>query len=393
MIARFRVAVSRHAAPALWLAVGLAACGKQDAPVEVVANASPALQLVTSGLDLPLLVTAPPSDSARLFVVEQSGRIRVVRHDTLVGVPFLDLSTAISCCGERGLLGLAFHSQYATNGFFFVSYTNPAGDTRVLRYHVSADPERATATAADTVLSQAQPFSNHNGGNLAFGPDGYLYFGLGDGGSGGDPLGNGQNTATLLGKLLRIDVSSMPYTVPATNPFVGQAGVRPEIWAVGLRNPWRFSFDRLTGALYIADVGQSAREEIDVEAAGAGGRNYGWSTMEGMICYVAGCSTAGLTLPVHDYTHSDGCSVTGGYVYRGTRVPALAGLYLYSDYCSGWVRSFAWLNGTASDHRDWPSLAPGGNISSFGEDARGELYVVQYTPGAVFRIVPAVTVP
>jgi len=346
---------------------------------EPPADATLALALVTGGLDRPIFVTAPPGDTGRLFIAEQTGRIRIARHDSLLAAVFLDLTSLITCCGERGLLGLAFHPQYASNGFFYVNYTDAAGDTRVVRYHVSANPDSADPASASLVLSQAQPFSNHNGGMLAFGPDGYLYIGLGDGGSGGDPQGNGQNPATWLGKMLRISVGAAAgYSVPGNNPFIAQAGTRPEIWSLGLRNPWRYSFDRLTGELYIGDVGQGQREEVDVEPAGSGGRNYGWNVMEGDICFQSGCSGAGLTPPAHSYSHADGCSVNGGYVYRGTRIPALRGHYFYADYCDGWVRSFRWSGGAATDHRDWPALAPGGAISSFGEDAAGELYVVRY---------------
>jgi glucose/arabinose dehydrogenase len=353
----------------------------------------PALQQLASGLSMPLFATAPPGDTARLFVVEQTGRIRILRNDTLLPTPFLDLSAAISCCVERGLLGMAFHPQYGANGRFLVNYTDAAGATQVVRYSVSSDPNVADPATAVTVLSQSQPFANHNGGMLAFGPDGYLYIGLGDGGSGGDPQGNGQNPSTWLGKMLRLDVTgATPYAVPPSNPFVGQAGVLPEIWATGLRNPWRYAFDRATGDLYIADVGQNAREEINVQPAGStGGQNYGWNIMEGTACYSppTGCSTAGLTLPVHDYSHTDGCSVTGGYVYRGARIPMLTGAYFYGDFCGGWVRSFRWSGGVVSGHLDWVQLRPaGGQVSSFGEDGRGELYVVSLA-GSVYRIVPA----
>jgi glucose/arabinose dehydrogenase len=378
----------RHA-EALLVGCALAACAASEAPV---VTGDPTIQLVASQLSSPLLVTAPPGDTARVFIVEQTGRIRIVRNDTLLPTAFLNVSALISCCGEQGLLGLAFHPQYATNGYFYVNYTNAAGNTQVVRYHVSSNPDSADAASASPVLSQAQPFPNHNGGMLAFGPDGFLYVGLGDGGSGGDPQGNGQNLGTWLGKILRIDVSGAgPYAVPPSNPFVGRAGALPEIWAWGLRNPWRFSFDRLTGDLYIGDVGQSAFEEIDVEVApSAGGRNYGWNVMEGKSCYAAAtCVTTGLTLPVLDYPHTQGCSVTGGYVYRGTRLPALAGMYLFADYCNGWVHGIRPLIGSVFKVTDWPRLAPGGTISSFGEDARGELYVVSHQPGAVFRIVPA----
>ena len=375
------------------VAVLAGAAGAATVRVLAPAEVPPVLQLVASALSSPLLVTAPPGDTARLFVVEQTGMIRVLRRDTLLATPFLDLTTAVSCCGERGLLALAFHPQYGSNGFFYVNYTDGGGTTRVVRYHVSADPQVADAATATVILSQAQPFSNHNGGMLAFGPDGYLYIGLGDGGSGGDPQGNGQNLATWLGKMLRIDVTGgSPYAVPASNPFVGQTGILPEIWASGLRNPWRYAFDRATGDLYIADVGQSAREEVNLQpAASAGGQNYGWNVMEGTACYSppTDCQTAGLTLPVLDYTHADGCSVSGGYVYRGQLIPMLAGAYFYADFCAGWVRSFRYVGGAATDQRDWTALRPpGGSISSFGEDGRGELYVVSLT-GTVHRIVPA----
>jgi len=367
--------------------------GVGGAATIVVFNAAdvpPALRLVASGLSAALFVTAPPGDTSRVLIVQQTGQVRVLRNDTLLATPFLDISGLVSCCGEQGLLGLAFHPQYAANGFFFVNYTDATGSTRVARYRVSANPNVADQGSASIVLTQAQPFSNHNGGMLAFGPDGYLYIGLGDGGSGGDPLGNGQNLGTLLGKLLRIDVDgASPYAVPATNPFVGVAGVRPEIWASGLRNPWRFSFDRITGDLYIGDVGQSAREEVDVQpAASPGGQNYGWNVMEGFICYAAvSCSQTGLTLPVLDYPHTDGCAITGGYVYRGARVPILAGRYLYSDYCTGFVRSFRFQGGQATDPRDWSMNLPlGGSVTSFGEDARGEVYVAIQS-GSVYRIV------
>jgi hypothetical protein len=243
------------------------------------------------------------------------------------------------------------------------------------------------------VLAVDQPFSNHNGGLIAFGPDGYLYVGLGDGGSGGDPLGNGQRLTTLLGKLLRIDVadSRRPYAVPPDNPFVGQGGgVKGEIWAYGLRNPWRFSFDRITGDLYIGDVGQGAWEEIDVATAASGrgrGVNYGWNVMEGAHCYNAStCDQTGLALPVIEYDHGDGCSVTGGHVYRGAAAPELAGHYFYADYCDGWIRSFRYSGGAATDRRDWTgTYDAGGPISSFGEDGVGDMYVVMHG-GRVFRI-------
>jgi hypothetical protein len=346
------------------------------------------LQLVTSALSSPVFVTAPPADTTRLFVVEQGGQIRVLRHDSLLAVPFLDVSGHIVAGGEQGLLSLAFHPAYASNGRFFVYYTDPSGNTRVVRYQVSADPNVADSTSGDTILAAVQPFSNHNGGLLVFGPDGKLYVGLGDGGSSGDPQGNGQNRATVLGKILRLDVDLPAPFIPADNPFVGVAGARGEIWLYGLRNPWRFSFDRATGDLYVGDVGQNTWEEVDVLTAGsAGGGNYGWNVMEGNHCYGASsCDRTGLVLPVLEYGHSDGCSVTGGYVYRGSRVSSLQGVYLYGDYCGGWVRSFRYVNGQATESREWPSLAVSGGLSSFGEDPNGDVYLTSLS-GSLYRIV------
>ena len=369
----------------------LLACSNTSEPSPVAAG----LQLVTGGLSSPVFVTAPPGDTLRLFVVEQGGRVRVLRRDTLLGTPFLDLRGKIAAGGERGLLSLAFHPQYASNGRFYVYFTDPNGDIRIVRYRVSADSNVADALSADTVLAVPHPGqSNHNGGQLAFGPDGKLYAGLGDGGSFGDPDTNAQNRHRLLGKMLRLDVDGATgYTIPADNPFVADTSAAPEIWALGLRNPWRFSFDRQTGDLYIADVGQGVAEEVNVQpAASAGGENYGWDVMEGTYCYPPGtttCNQAGLTRPVAQYEHPAGCSITGGYVYRGTRVPGLAGQYLYSDYCTHFVRSFRYSGGQAIDPRDWtPQLDPGGNVSSFGQDARGELYILTLG-GTLYRVVAA----
>ncbi|HSM17530.1 MAG TPA: PQQ-dependent sugar dehydrogenase, partial [Gemmatimonadales bacterium] len=323
--------------------------------------------------------------------VEKTGRIRIVTNGTLLGTPFLDISSQVSGGGEQGLLGLAFHPQYAQNGIFVVNYTNQAGDTRVSRFTVSANPDLADGGSEQVILAVAQPFANHNGGMLAFGPDGYLYVGLGDGGSGGDPQGNGQDRTTLLGSILRLDIDgAAPYAIPPTNTYASSQTFRREIWAYGVRNPWRFSFDRTTGDLYIGDVGQGAREEIDFQAASSmGGENYGWNIMEGAICFSpgSGCNQTGLTLPVLDYDHSQGCSVTGGYVYRGAAVPALQGRYLYADWCQGWVRTLRIQGGQAVDQEEWPTLAPGGSITSFGEDAQGDVYILVGS-GSVYRIVP-----
>jgi len=353
------------------------------------------LFLVAQGLNRPVYVTAPPGDTGRLFVVEQAGLVRLIRHDTLTTEIFLDLRASVTNGGpaEQGLLSIAFHPNYATNGYMFASYTDHAGNTRVVRYHVSADPDSIDVASGDTILALPQPYSNHNGGLVTFGSDGYLYVGLGDGGGGGDPDSNGQDLSALLGKILRLDVNgSLPYQIPPSNPFVGQAGARGEIWAYGLRNPWRFSFDRTQHDLYIGDVGQNAREEVDYQPAVSAGLNYGWNTMEGSQCYGGGtCNRTGLTLPIIDYPNpGDGCAVTGGYVYRGARLPAYVGTYFYADYCGGWIRSFKVVGGQVTAHRDWSNqLLTNGNVSSFGEDARGELYVVIHGGGRLYRVVAA----
>lgn len=348
------------------------------------------LELVTAGLSFPLALTSPPGDP-RLFVAEKGGLIRIIKAGALVPTPFLDLSVLVSRGGEQGLLGLAFHPAFASNGRFFVDYTDTDGNTRIVAYRVSSDPDRADAGSAQILLTIEQPYSNHNGGGLVFGPDGFLYIGMGDGGSGGDPHGNGQDRDDLLGSLLRIDVNGPSgYAIPPDNPFRDELGSRGELWDYGLRNPWRFSFDRATGDLYIADVGQNAREEVNVATAASGrgrGLNYGWSRMEGSVCFGGGsCDRTGLVIPVAEYGHDQGCSITGGHVYRGTRAPELVGHYLYADFCEGWVRSFRYSNGSATDAREWPALKPGGLVSSFGEDAAGEVYILE-SSGSVYRIV------
>jgi glucose/arabinose dehydrogenase len=378
--------------PLVLLAMAVAACGDSGTEPEPEPEPEPQvseLQLtqVASGLTNPVHLTAPAGDT-RLFVVEQVGRIRIVEGGNLRSEPFLDISSLVSSGGERGLLSVAFDPSYASTGFFWVDYTDVNGDTRVVRYRVSSDPNVADPASATVVIAIAQPFANHNGGQIAFGPDGMLYVGMGDGGSGGDPLDNGQDRSTLLGDLLRLDVrSATPYAIPADNPYRLSTTFRPEIWASGLRNPWRFSFDRTAGTLYIADVGQEEREEINAVSPTSAGLNYGWAVMEGTRCYrTASCDPAGLTLPVHEYTHADGCSITGGYVYRGTRLTGLQGTYFYSDYCFGWLRSFVLQNGTATNHLEW-DVGTIGHVTSFGEDAAGELYVL-VAEGHVSRIDP-----
>jgi glucose/arabinose dehydrogenase len=337
-------------------------------------------------------ITNAGDGSADLYVVEQRGVIwRVSAEGTVDDTPFLNIVTQIGCCDERGLLGLAFHPGFETNGRFFVDYTDREGNTVVSEFTVAANGT-ADPDSERQLLGIEQPFENHNGGMLAFGPDGYLYIGTGDGGSGGDPFDNGQSMETLLGKILRIDVDSgRPYGIPADNPFVGQVpevSSRPEIWDLGMRNPWRFSFDRQTGDLWIGDVGQDAYEEVDAEPAGQGGRNYGWNTMEGMHCFNRNiCNMDGLTLPVAEYKHAQGCSITGGYVYRGTALPQLAGLYVYADYCSGrlWaLDAAAALSAGSAEPTQYGELSI--NPTAFGEDEAGELYVVSQG-GQVFRLI------
>jgi glucose/arabinose dehydrogenase len=280
----------------------------------------------------------------------------------------------VKCCGEQGLLSVLFDPDYATNGFFYVNYTGLSGETRIERYHSTPGSDVADANSAKLILTIAQPFTNHNAGHMLFGPWGRLYIPMGDGGSANDPQGNGQNLNTLLGKLLRINVhTSEPYRVPSDNPFVGQAGARPEIWALGLRNPWRFDID--DDKLYIADVGQAQREEVNVVPIRTPALNYGWHDMEGSICLSGTCGS-GYTLPLVEYDHSQGCAIIGGFVYRGTQLPELQGQYFYSDLCGGWVRSFTYANHLATQQRQWTQFETLQQPRSFGVDGVGELYVI-----------------
>ncbi len=359
---------------------------------------------IASGLTRPVFVTAPPGDALRVFVIEQfTATIRILKGGVLLARPFLDINSLVIDNGnERGLLGLAFHPHYAANGYFYVNYTNNAGETVVARYTVSQNPDLADPNSASVLITISQPYANHNGGMLAFGPyDGYLYIGMGDGGSAGDPDNRAQNDSELLGKLLRIDAdSAQPYAIPPDNPYVGPGDPRDEIWAKGLRNPWRFSFDRLTGDLYIADVGQSAYEEIDFQSIlSTGGENYGWRLMEASHCYnpPSNCDSEGLTYPIHEYTHGGSpfrCSVTGGYVYRGSNLDGLQGTYFFADYCSGQVWSFRYDGSTVTSFTDRTAeLNPGNGVSiesivSFGEDGIGELYVVDLG-GEIFKVCPS----
>jgi glucose/arabinose dehydrogenase len=374
-------------------------------------------QIYASGFQTPVAFVQDPTDRSVQFVVQQTGRIRVVRNGTVLGTDFLDLTSAIACCGEQGLLGLAFAPDYASSGRFFVNFTNSAGDTVVARFRRSTEPVVADAASrADlTFLGRRiieQPFANHNGGHLVFGPDGYLYIGLGDGGSGNDPGNRAQNPNELLGKMLRIDVNvpgsdPIGYTIPPDNPFVGRAGL-DEIWAFGLRNPWRYSFDDParggTGALVIGDVGQNRFEEIDYEPRGAGGRNYGWRNREGAHDNVTSQQPAFQPLidPIFEYGRSDGVSVTGGFVYRGSRLgSSYRGRYFFADY-SGRVWSLALSvdeagEARASDRREHTAELGGssvlGSISSFGVDADGELYIVNHSGGRIVRIAAPLSAP
>lgn len=339
-----------------------------------------------SGLVDPLDLVHAGDASGRLFIAEQGGRIKVLYSDSSMPALFLDLhDRAIQGDYEQGLLGLAFHPRYAQNGYFFVNYTDANGDTLISRFQVSADPNIANPDSEFILLQVTQPYSNHNGGGLAFGPDGYLYIGLGDGGSGGDPQGNGQSLNTLLGKLLRIDIDNGdPYAIPPDNPFLSGAS-REEIWAYGLRNPWRFSFDLITGDLYIADVGQNRREEVNYLPAGIlGGSNFGWNYMEGFENY-QGEQPENLLLlpPVVDYSHDFGCSITGGYVYRGSSLPEWQGVYFYSDFCTGNVWGMIQTpDGSWESQLIFPT---GFGVSSFGQDESGEIYLVDHR-GAILRL-------
>ena len=349
------------------------------------------LERVASGFSNPLHVTHANDGSSRLFVVEQRGLVRILKDGAILPTPFLDISARVSCCGERGLLSIAFPPGRGPKSEFYADYTDVSGNTRISRFTVSGDPNAADASSEQILLGIAQPFANHNGGQLAFGPDGYLYVGMGDGGSAGDPNNNAQNPSSLLGKILRIDVvGKAAYAVPPSNPFTGVAQARGEIWATGLRNPWRFSFDRKTGGLFIADVGQGAWEEVDVQPADStGGENYGWRLTEGSHCYAppSGCPTAGIMLPVVEYSHAGGnCSITGGFVYRGRDFDGLTGIYFYGDYCSGRIWG---LRRTDTGWDDIELARPGFAISTFGEDEAGEIYVADYSGGVIHRLTDA----
>ncbi len=368
-------------------------------------GASPALALtkVASGFSRPIQVKAAAGDNDRLYVVEQTGKIWILKNGVTSAEPFLDIQEIVSNPDapngyhqEQGLLGVAFHPNFAKNGRFFVNYTegpfsddNPKGNSHVVEYKRSAgDPDKADPTAVKEILTQAQPFTNHNGGALEFSPkDGFLYIGFGDGGAGGDPQGNGQKLTTWLGKMLRLDIDAgNPYSAPEGNLIGGL----PEIWDYGLRNPWRFTFDACTGDLYIGEVGQDTYEEVDVEPAGQGGKNYGWNTMEGLHCFepMNGCDQAGLTLPVTEYDHLTGKSITGGYVYRGAKMPGLRGTYFYADYVTNRMWTFKWDGGASVTPTEITAdVMPPEAMSSFGQDNFGEIYVTSLY-GDIYRIDP-----
>ncbi len=347
------------------------------------------LAQMVGGLAKPVTITAMPDVAdKRLFVVEQDGLIRTIKADkTLDATPFLDIKSKVKSSGEMGLLGLAFHPNVADNRYFFVDYVDKNQTTVIARYTISKATGLGDPSSEKILLKISQPYVNHKGGNVVFGPDGYLYIGMGDGGSGGDPENRGQNKNELLGKMLRLNVDGGDaYAIPADNPFA-KGGAKPEIWAFGLRNPWRFSFDRKNGDLYIADVGQGDYEELDLQKAGSkGGENYGWRCYEGSHEFnINGCqSAASYVKPIVEYGHTEGrCSITGGYVYRGAKYPALGGKYFYGDFCGGQLYYTEQVSGAWA-----PVLAAstGYQISVFGEDSSGELYAANYATGVIYQV-------
>lgn len=373
-----------------------AVLGQEDASFDP-ATFDVGFEPVAEGFAQPLDVADANDDSGRLFVVEKGGTIRIIADDAVVETPYLDSTDRVGSDGsEQGLLGLAFAPNHAESGLFYVNYTDVNGNTVVSRFAVTDDPNVADPGSEEVILQQEQPYPNHNGGELAFGPDNYLYIGLGDGGSGGDPQGNAQRLNTWLGKILRIEVDpeyvpeGEAYGIPEDNPFLDEENALPEIWAFGLRNPWRFSFDRMTGDVWIADVGQNQIEEVNyVPIDAMAGLNFGWNPTEGSSCYIgADCDTTGFTLPVLEYTHDEGgCSVTGGYVYRGEEMPDLDGTYLFADYCSG----FLWGGGQDASG-EWVMSDPietGMGISGFGEDDAGNVYLTDLNGGGVYLVSPA----
>jgi glucose/arabinose dehydrogenase len=403
------LARARVAAAAAVLLLGIvplpAAASVRPAPVTsgstapVLAAADIAIVPYETGLTRPVFITSARDGTGRTFIVQQGGQILVRKNGAILPTPLLDIHTRVTDSGEQGLLGMAFHPSYKTNRKFYVNYINLDGDTVIREYKTQvANPDRADTASARTILKVRQPYSNHNGGMLAFGPGGYLYIGLGDGGGAGDPGNRAQNLDTMLGKMLRIDINRATlgrnYAVPKSNPYVGRAGLN-EIWQSGLRNPWRYSFDRKTGTLWIGDVGQAKWEEVDravhTDTGSGRGYNWGWRVMEGAHCFkpASGCNRTGKRLPFVEYSHSSNgrCAVTGGYVYRGSRIPSLVGYYVYGDYCSGEI--WAVRANDPTKRVRLVGTGSGRRISSFGEDANGELFVVDLN-GSVLRIEPAV---
>lgn len=370
----------------------------------VQAQTAPSLTLTQFATGFSVPVGIEHCGDSRLFIVQQRGLIKILNaNGTTNSAAFLDISSLVSSSGnERGLLGLAFHPNYAQNGYFYVNYTQASGGaTRISRFSVNPnDPNDALENSEVVLLTISQPYSNHNGGQLRFGPDGYLYIGMGDGGSANDPQNNGQSTTTLLGKMLRIDVDNgTPYGIPESNPYYGQTNPKPEIWATGMRNPWRFSFDRCTDDLWIADVGQDVYEEINVEPAGdAGGRNYGWRCYEGNNTFnTSGCGNqSNYTFPIYTYAHStpNGCSVTGGFVYRGGIYGGMFGWYLFTDYCSGRIWG-SYPNGSGGFNTSvlTTNITVTNNLATFGEDYRGELYLAGQSNGRIYKISEAACLP
>ncbi|MEE8575663.1 MAG: PQQ-dependent sugar dehydrogenase [candidate division Zixibacteria bacterium] len=352
------------------------------------------LQEVATGLDSPIYVTSAPHDSVRLFIVERGGKVRILKDGSVIARPFLDISDRVATGGERGLLGIAFHPDFPDSPYVYTNYVSRVSNsdtTHLSRFTVSSDPDSADAATELRLLDIFQFASNHNGGMIAFGPDEYLYVGMGDGGGSNDPQETGQDGKRLLGKMLRIDVNGSPFAVPASNPFVSDTSVLDEIWAIGLRNPWRWSFDRVTGDLWIADVGQGQLEEIDFQSSASdGGENYGWSITEGTDCFdpQIGCDFSGISLPFYEYAHGSGrCSITGGFVYRGCAIPDLDGWYFYGDYCTGEIwRLKRNSNGTV----DGPVMlfeVANFQLVSFGEDYYGALYVILMNDGRILKLV------
>ena len=403
----------------IWISVALTMGSSRAAPERALPLIWPQIEfaMVETGLDQPVHITHANDGSERIFIVERAGFIRILRDGTVLPTPFLDISSIVREAGsEEGLLSVAFPPDYDVKGYFYVYFTDDRqgnrGNNLLARFHVTGDPDVADPLSEELILNFDHPtFSNHNGGQIAFGPDGYLYIGTGDGGGSGDPFDNAQDPGSLLGKLLRIDVEfqgpvsapppngpfilylpiilqpqTAPYGIPSDNPFVGMAGYREEIWALGLRNPWRFSFDRSNGDLYIADVGQSAREELDYQpASSGGGENYGWSCKEGTLDFNPTPVCDGLTLidPIFEYDHSLGCSVTGGHIYRGPANSGMQGIYFMGDFCSGRI----W--GVQPDDSSWASsllVNSPYSISTFGEDEAGNLYLADYASGTIYQI-------